>query len=520
MKFNKDQISFLEAHYKEELQKNPNDSKILSILGLCASQQDDLVDAYDFIQKAILLDPDNPKLHNNFGNVYNKLGKFELAIKHYQKAIQLNPYYGIAYNNIGTIYLKQNNISKAQFFLEKAINLLPQSTDPHYNLATIFSRKRLFDKALEQLDSILAIEPKNSRTLHMKAQILYQQENLNSALYYYQEFLKLEPYDTDALYNLGSIFLKLHNPQEAAKYFLRLIPLSSDSENYYNLGIAYMEQEKHQEAIIYFEQALHINPDYIEAHNNLGAIFLKLNDHSKASSHYKEVLRIDPKNIEASYILDAINDSHHYTTAPSIYIENLFNQYAPYYDQHLTKILDSKIPYLIHKAIIEIISEKHNLNILDLGCGTGLIGEKFHPIANTLIGIDLSEKMLEQAKQKNFYTELVLEDINNAIKKYNNIDLVIAADTLVYIGNLEQIFYHLTTTLKPNGMFAFTIETTSNYPYCLQKTARFAHDKKYIQDLSHKYNFDIILCNNIILRKHYNTNIEGLLYVLRNYSPT
>jgi predicted TPR repeat methyltransferase len=450
-------------------------------------------------------------------NQKDALAQLELV---YQKALELNPYYYIAYNNMGCIYLRQNNLSKAQDFFEKAVNICPEFADARYNLANIFTKKCLFDDAIEQLDIILTLEPENSRAHHKKAQLSYQQEKFIPAMHHYQEFLKFEPNDIHALHNLGSIFLKLHDPEEAAKYFLRLLPLASDGENYFNLGIAYMEQEKHKEAVIYFEQALQAIPDYIEAHINLGAVYLKLEDYPSATKHYQEIMRLQPDNNEIAYILNAINNNkENYHAAPQAYIQNLFDQYAPHYEQHLMQILDSKIPSLIYDAVAEAAGhllkiEKH-LDILDLGCGTGLTGEKFSPYANQLIGIDLSEKMLTQARQKNIYSELLLADISQSINKYHDLDLVIAADTLVYIGDLDQIFDQLAIALKPDGIFAFTIEKTSHYPYELQNTARFAHNTEYLQNLSAKYHFDIILYKNIILRKHRNGVIEGLLYVLK-----
>jgi len=574
MQDQKEEFARLETIYRRRLKKNPDDAEALHMLGVCAFQRNDLIDAYQFMQKAILLAPDNPEYHNNFGNLYKQLGKSEKAILHYQKAIELNPYYAISYNNIGSIYLKQNNLVKAQEYFEKAINLLPDLSDAHYNLASVLTKKGLLDSSIEQLDLILALYPKHSLAHHKKAQISYQQGKLISAIHHYQEFLKLEPYDINALHNLGSIFLKLHAPEKATRCFLRLVSLSADSENYYNLGTAYMEQEKHQEAAAYFKQALQSNPNYVDAHVNLGAIYLKLEDYPNAIKHYQEIMRQQPNNAEIAYILSAIsNNGQNYKAAPHTYIQNLFDQYALHYEKHLTKILDSKIPELIYNAVIEVADnlkarhcyckevtikqsrdlldqkidqiqefpesppifdarddetisqqrydlkiKKYSWNILDLGCGTGLAGEKFRPLANKLIGIDLSEKMLAYAQQKKIYDELLLADIAEVIEKHRDLDLVIAADTLVYIGDLDQIFTQLALALKPDGLFVFTIEKTGNYPYALQNTARFAHHEKYLQDLSMKCHFGIILKQNIVLRKHRNGVIEGFLYVLRcNY---
>ncbi len=200
---------------------------------------------------------------------------------------------------------------------------------------------------------------------------------------------------------------------------------------------------------------------------------------------------------------------------PKEYIQSLFDQYAAYFDKHLIEILHYKVPELLYKSIEqETKIKKHSWNILDLGCGTGLCGEKFRPIAKKLIGIDLSEKMIEVAKRKNIYDELHVSDIHQALQKQQDLDLIIAGDTFVYIGDLAKTFSDCKNALRESGLLAFTIEKTTQYPYELQKSARFAHGKKYIEELAKQNNFKIQQCNNIVLRKQRNKSIEGYLYVL------
>lgn len=514
-KQNEEYFQHIERHYKEIIKRDPKNGEALHILGVCAAQRGDLIDSYEFMQKAANLSLNTPEFHNNFGNIYNQLNKRDNAIFHYQKAIELDPEYIFAYNNIGSICLKQGDLSKAQINFETAIKIMPTFSDAHYNLTTVLVKKNLLSAALKQLDIILNFNPKYTEAHHRKAQLSYQIGDLLTAIYHYQKCLELQPHSIEALYNLGSIFLKLGKPQEAAKYFLRSISLSPDSETFYNLGVSYMQQDQHKEAIMYFEQTLNFQPNHIGALTNVSSIYLKLGEYSNAAKYFREILRLQPNNNEAYFILSALGEINSpFEKAPNLYIQNLFDNYAFHYEEHLA-LLDYKIPELILKTINEITEAGSNWNVLDLGCGTGLVGEKIRPFAKNLIGIDLSEKMLSLAKQKNLYDELSLDDINESIKKYSNLDLVIAADTLVYIGNLSKIFEQLYTAVKVGGMVIFTIEKTSKYPYELQKTARFAHSKKYIKELVKKYNFDILLQQNAFLRKHNGKNLEGYFYVLK-----
>ncbi|MDE5069512.1 MAG: tetratricopeptide repeat protein, partial [Trichodesmium sp. St4_bin8_1] len=64
--------------------------------------------------------------YNNRGVVYDKQGKYDLAIADYNQAIQLNPKYAKAYYNRGLAYKAQRNIQKARSDFKKAADLHKQ----------------------------------------------------------------------------------------------------------------------------------------------------------------------------------------------------------------------------------------------------------------------------------------------------------------------------------------------------------------------------------------------------------
>ena len=102
--------------------------------------------------------------------------------------------------------------------------------------------------------------------------------------------------------------------------------------------------------------------------------------------------------------------------------------------------LDYKIPKEIKNLLL-----KNSLNplgsVLDLGCGTGLVGLEINKNCNYIEGIDLSTNMINKARQKNIYDKLVETEIidyltNNSLK----FDYFIAADVFIYIGDLYKVF--------------------------------------------------------------------------------
>jgi len=100
-----------------------------------------------------------------------------------------------------------------------------------------------------------------------------------------------------ALYQRGKTKKAMDQYEEA----LRLNPNYIDAHN--NLGIILRRRGQLEKAVTHFSAVLRIDPDYREAHNNLGNTFYSLGRLDEAMSHYKEALRIDPQDAIAHYNL-------------------------------------------------------------------------------------------------------------------------------------------------------------------------------------------------------------------------
>src|SRR5205823_1798095 len=111
----------------------------------------------------------------------------------------------------------------------------------------------------------------------------------------------------------------------------------------------------------------------------------------------------------------------------------LFDGYAEKFDEHLTGQLRYRCPELLHEAVARL-NPGAGLNVLDLGCGTGLCGPLFRPLAATLTGVDLSPGMIDKARRRGVYDRLDLEDLVTALRRAPGaVDLLLAADVLVYV---------------------------------------------------------------------------------------
>ncbi len=542
-------IELAEKLYHDYLEENPRSDEVLHLLGILLAQRNDFFNALHYIDSALEVNPTSASLHNSKGNVLINLGRYSDAVSHYQKSLQIEPDSASVHNNLGNAYYHLEAVDEARRHYCEAIRLRPQYIEAHYNLSLALIKQNLSAEAIKNLEVVLQLQPEHGQAHSNLAYLLQLQGDFDQAMHHYQKSLEtsedsilshhnlgviltnkgkhdeavshfkrvldLQPQHTEALHNLGSILLLQKKLQEALPCFLLLSRQSDNFDACYNLGVIYSELGILEEAIVYFNRALKLLPNDFATHANLGAIYLQRREFDLAERHYLKASHLHPDNEMIGYILAAIQQKHASSKAPAAYVKDLFNQYAPYFDKHLD-VLGYKVPQLLFEAVKSVIGDLPvPLTVLDLGCGTGMSGAKFSTIANRLIGVDISEKMLEIARKKGVYTDLKLESIEEALTKLSHVDIIIAADTLVYFGDLGDIFAKCIKVLNRGGIFAFTIELTEVYPYVLQRSARFAHSNRYIKELALQNDFVVLQSDKVVLRKQDSFSIEGGLFVFK-----
>jgi predicted TPR repeat methyltransferase len=226
---------------------------------------------------------------------------------------------------------------------------------------------------------------------------------------------------------------------------------------------------------------------------------------------------LQPDNPAIQYTVTTLAQDQRLLASPADYITNLFDAYADHYELHLLQGLDYQVPTLLFAALSQEINQagRPSLDILDLGCGTGLAGVPFASLAKTLTGVDLAEKMLAVAAEKNIYSQLLKSDMATFLNEQQYaFDLIIAADALVYIGDLTTIFTGVANALRPGGWFTFNTEITDQADFTMNQSGRFSHQKNYIDALALQNNLKVVNYQKTVTRQQNNQPVYGHLYVL------
>lgn len=541
------------AAYQSLLEATPDDAYLWHALAIVHSQLRDFSAAEQAIQQAIQLSPTEAALYNSLGNILISQERWEPAVQALETALKLTENYAIAWNNLGRCYYQQAEWTLAEQAYQKAITINPKFFDAHYNLGLLYSRRDQLDSAITVLNTALSLRPDSTAVSLLLSSLYLQQDHTDQAIMILTTIIEREPNQIDALYSLGQAYLQKKNYDDAIaclkktlildsghldcqfdlanaylatgdyakalNYYLRQLEVKPMTEAYYNIGVIFMHQDRHQDALRYLQQAAILDPDSPAIYINLGSLYLKMERRADAIAAYQNAQKLRPDDAEINYILTALQDSAIAPDrAPDEYIAHLFDQYAPYYEQHLTGQLHYHVPESIHTILLRDLGDKkHGLTILDLGCGTGLMGEYLKPYANQLTGVDLSSDMINIAESKEIYDQLIISELSDYLRNSDSAvwNLIIAADVFSYFGDLDTIFQLVSAVLKPSGRFVFTVEKNHGDNFILQSTMRYAHSKAYITTLAERYGFVISDIDNLVLRQQRKQPIEGYLVVLQ-----
>jgi predicted TPR repeat methyltransferase len=284
---------------------------------------------------------------------------------------------------------------------------------------------------------------------------------------------------------------------------------------------AALEEGDHAAAADLAAQVLELVPNFAPAHALLGRARLALGEQEAAIAAFRAALESDPDDSLGVRIelarLGALPGGD--AIGPS-YVRALFDEYAPRFDKHLIKNLDYRGPALMAAAVRRTCALRgrsfHFRCVLDLGCGTGLMGRALEGRFDRIEGVDLSPKMLAKAKKTHLYDALHETDLvgflNTAAPA--SADLVVAADVFVYLGSLDEVFRAARRVLVRDGLFAFSVQAFESEGFVLGEDARYSHSETYLRRLAAETGFTAVSFDRASTRQDRGEGVPGFVVVL------
>ncbi len=557
------QLDEAEKLYRQVLQIAPKNPQILNLLGIIAQSKNLHEQAVSYFEQSLLNDSNNFEVYFNLGWSLFELKKYAEAANAYHRVITLKPQTFQAYNALGKIYALENKNLEAKSafehalainpkYLEAQINLAcleqnlsqlsdllrqnPSRGDIAYNIAKIYQQQNQLEPALKYALQAAQLSPCEDFCLFC-ADLLSQSQQPYEALKYYQLALKDNPNSVPALINIANSAQDTFQAEQMYQKALSLAPKNFDA--HLNYAVLLHKQNRLNEALEEYRQAAILNPNSAEVSNNLGLLQRSLDNFPQAidlllnafclspqkqeyAANLAETLTVysrsnpneaakiaaawqkkAPENPFAQQIDAALNNK--ILAQNPAYSRQLFDIFADTYENTM-----QNIDYHLPQEIASLID--NNDIIVDLGCGTGLLGEKIREKCHQLIGVDISPKMLEKADAKKIYDRLEQADIIEFCDKLPSSALVIAADVLGYIGELKPL---IAKVFPHQFIFSAALDDKLKQNFSLTPQGRYIYNPTYINDTLKDCGYNNTSQHKTILRTENGNPVYGAIFIAK-----
>lgn len=514
--FRHDQLADAESACNEILHENPQHVDALHLLGVIAHHTGRIERGIELLKTAISLQPDFAPLHNSLGSALAAATLAEEALQQFDEAIALKPDYADAYVNRAAFLHQLGRHEDALKDYDAAIGINPLFAKAHNNRGNVLADLHRLQDAVLAYDQAIAAEPRSSEAYTNRGTALKFLGHSERALESYNRALALNPDNADAHLNRGHVLLEAAHFDDALAAYDRALALNPRLAGaWFGRARVYEQANRDDDALNCYDKSLAFNPILAEAWLGRGKMKCRIGNVEDGISDYRRALELggDPEAIH--YEMAKAGAAEMPAAMPAALVVGLFDGYADRFDQDLLQNLHYRVPAEI-AATVSARRPSKPANILDLGCGTGLVGTALKPIARTLCGVDLSSRMLARAAQRGIYDTLICGDIvgflSSTTQRY---DIVSAGDVFIYIGDLQPIFRLVRSVLSENGLFVFSVESCETPTFTLQPSGRYAHSRAYLESIGAATGFAVETIYSTSLRRERDHDVIGAIAAFR-----
>ncbi|NBC12511.1 MAG: tetratricopeptide repeat protein [Gammaproteobacteria bacterium] len=411
-------------------------------------------------------------------------GELESAEGHYRSALEVAPEHPDALHWLGVLLCGTDRREQGRALIERSIALVPDFAGYHNNYG----------------NTLLA------------AGALADAERA------YRRCLDLESGQPAVWCNLGICLRKAGRPVEAVHAFEQALSVNAgQGESYRSLVDILEAQDKFDEVAAAYEESFDALAGYEPAFAQLARLYYLAGRVDDAARVYRRWLAANPEHPAPRHMLAACTGEAVPARTADAMVRATFDGFADSFDQVLGK-LGYQTPQRICEQAAQLVdTSAGHLTIADVGCGTGLCGPWLRPWAASLVGVDLSPRMLDKARARDIYDSLEEAELVTWLRQHPGaFDLVLCADTLCYFGQLDEVFAAARAALRPGGRFVFSIESADDEDavlrFRLYPSGRYAHRSAFVEARLIAASLTLLGRSDVTLRQELGKPVAGSLF--------
>jgi len=498
-------------------QQYEGDLQILFLMAAIHGQLGEFADVERCCSRIVSLRPASPVAHMNRGIALQNLKRLDEAIDSHREAIRHKPDLVAAHVNLGDVLMASRKLAQACDAYQKAVDLRPDMPELYIKQAIAHRMTGDLPSAERSLQSALQIDPESPFAMLELGHIRVARRQFPEAIEAYRQAMKTGTTCKDACQGIGNIEMYLGNIDAAVRSYEKALEIEpGDVANRLVIARILESTGSLERAEVICREGLRNTPDNTSLLLELGKVISGQGRADEASACFRSVQSLDPGNAEAAYLLSEFEQGRDPHIARQDHIAEMFDHYAESFETHLVDQLGYHVPEQLWQIVCDNRkTEPAGLEVLDLGCGTGLCGKLFRAAAGRLVGVDLSSRMIEVSRKAAKYDELYTADIADYLESTNKqYDVVLAADVFIYVGNLARVFPGCSKVLRRNGLFAFSFESVGGDSFALRSSGRYGQSMPYIQAMAVKHHFTLLEARETVIRTEGHQPIPGYVVLL------
>mmetsp|Transcript_2352 Transcript_2352/g.3304 ORF Transcript_2352/g.3304 Transcript_2352/m.3304 type:complete len:576 (+) Transcript_2352:40-1767(+) len=393
----------------------------------------------------------------NIGKLQAELGRPEMAVQSYQMVLDLQP--GVE---------------------------TPEIADAHLQVAVSLLESQRYEEAVTHLETATSIVP-TLAPAHLLLANAYRDMGLpEKAIARYKKVIKYRPRDTAGLSALGFAYHELGNFKQALQMYRKALSIAPTAPDVQYMVAALQGHQVHP---------ARAPSQYVSALFDLEA----------------------RRSARVAALQHSTNQANSKSAAQAERLQGDFREVNGLIFQNLPKVMRGLV-----EEVLGLRAGDHWVDVLDLGCGKGAAGREFYPLSNRITGVDVSKLALDQARQGGSYDEFKHGDFILSLKNMlpQSMDLIIASDSLPYIGELKELFQFLVQVLRQDGVFVFNVDVLESSEeithdqsrsFELSFMGRWAHSPSYIQTLATEMGLVLKRASTVMAETHFKSNGSSLI---------